>query len=432
MADPRRSSLPAVSRRDRWARAGAGAAFAVQGLSFAAVIAQVTAFRDKFGFDDTQLTLTLAAVPIIAGVGSVLAGVLAPRVGSAWVLRIATAAEAVLVAALGMVGDEIAYYALVGLFGLMVGAVDAAMNMQGTAVQRRYGRSILASCHAWWSVAGIIAAASAIWAGDHGVTLTSYLFGASLLGLVVALSGGPFLLPKARETQQPAAEAAAGLAHAHQTRHRGVVVALVGVALMTMFIGDSAATGYGTVFLRDELESTGGRIQAGLFAYLVCQLIGRVGADRVIGLIGAARTIVTGALIAASGFALVVFSPQWSMVVTGFALMGLGLSIVVPLTFSAADGLDPAGSGTVIARVNLFNYAGVIIGSAVIGVVAGADYENLRIAFAVPGVLVLLITVLAPAFRVVDRARAAARETAAALASASVVREGAKEAGRYR
>ena len=68
-------------------RISASAGFAVQGLSFAAVIAQVTAFRDKYDFAESQLTLTLAAVPIIAGVGSVLAGVFAPRFGSAWVLR---------------------------------------------------------------------------------------------------------------------------------------------------------------------------------------------------------------------------------------------------------------------------------------------------------------------------------------------------------
>ena len=404
------SDVSVVSRRDRRARISASAAFAVQGLSFSAVIAQVTAFRDKYDFSEGQLTLTLAAVPIVAGVGSVLAGILAPRVGSAWVLRVATVAEALLAAVVGADGPEVAYYLSIGVLGVMVGAVDATMNMQGTAVQRRYGRSILASCHAWWSVAGIVAAASAIWAGDHGVTLTPYLAAVGALGVVVALVGAPGLLSKAEEAEEPAAEVAAGVAQAHQASRRGLVVAGVGTALMVMYIGDSAATSYGTVFMEDALDSTGGRIQAGLFAYLLLQLVGRVFADRVIGAIGASRTMLTGALVGVAGFALIVFSSQWTVAVGGFALMGLGLSVVVPLTFSAADALDPAGTGTVIAKVNLFNYAGVIVGAGVIGVVAGEDYANLRPAFAVPAVLVLLITTLAPVFRVVDRARAAARQ----------------------
>src|SRR5258706_10794510 len=78
---------PTVTGRNRWARVSASAFFAVQGLSFAAVISQVTQFRDKFGLDETQLTVTLAALPVIAGVGSVLAGVLAPKIGSGAVLR---------------------------------------------------------------------------------------------------------------------------------------------------------------------------------------------------------------------------------------------------------------------------------------------------------------------------------------------------------
>ncbi|HEY7223519.1 MAG TPA: MFS transporter [Micromonosporaceae bacterium] len=404
----------------------ASAGFAVQGLSFAAVIAQVPAFRDKYHMDDTQLTLTLAVLPIIAGVGSVLAGVLAPRIGSAWVLRVATATEAVLVAVIGAVDQVVAYYVVVCVFGMLIGAVDASMNMQGTAVQRRYGRSILASCHAWWSVAGIAAAAGAIWFADHGVTLAAALAAAGAAGLVVALAGAPGLLSKAQEAEEPAAEAAAGLTQVHRVSHRARVVTLVGIALMVMFIGDSAATSYGTVFMEDALGTTGGLIRAGLFAYLSLQLVGRIVADRVIGARGATGTLVVGAVVATLGFAVVAVSGAWGVAVAGFALMGLGLSVVVPLTFSAADGLDPAGSGAVIARVNLFNYAGVIIGSAAIGVVGGIggaggeDYPHLRLAFAIPAILVLLITALAPAFRVVDRSRAAAHEAASARAAHAV------------
>ena len=145
-----------------------------------------------------------------------------------------------------------------------------------------------------------------------------------------------------------------------------------------------------------------------LFAYLVFQFLGRTAADSVIGRIGAVKTLLLGALVAAGGFVAVALAQQWQVAVAGFALVGLGLSVVVPLTFSAADALDPAGTGTVIAKVNLFNYAGVIVGSVIIGVVAGTgdDDGRLRLAFAVPAALVLLIMVLAPAFRVVDRARA--------------------------
>jgi MFS family permease len=397
---------PLVSAQDRWARVCASAFFAVQGLSFAAVISQVTPFRDKFGLDETQLTVTLAAVPVVAGVGSVLAGVLAPKIGSGVVLRVSALGVAGMAAATGFADQVVFFYVAVASFGLFLGAVDASMNMQGTAVQRRYGRSILASCHAWWSIAGIAAALAAIWAADH-LTQRQYLGGAAALGVAISLVAGPGLLKKPHEVE-PAAPARAAKAEGTATARRGWVVAFVGLALMTMFIGDAATTSWSGIFLRDALSASNAVVPSALFAYLVFQFLGRTGADSVIGKIGAVRTVLLGALAAAGGFVVVALAQQWQVAVAGFALVGLGLSVVVPLTFSAADALDPAGTGTVIAKVNLFNYAGVIVGSAIIGIVAGTgdDDDRLRLAFAVPAALVLLIMALAPAFRVVDSARA--------------------------
>src|SRR6476659_9474292 len=134
----------------------------VQGLMFAAVLSQVATLQHKFDLYDLQLTIILAAVPIIAGVGSVLAGILAPRIGSASVLRVAMFGVCAGAAAIGFANTLTQLYITVGCFGLFVGAVDATMNMQGVAVQRRYGRSILASCHAWWSIAAIVGSAAAI------------------------------------------------------------------------------------------------------------------------------------------------------------------------------------------------------------------------------------------------------------------------------
>ncbi len=400
---------PLVSARDRWARVCASAFFAVQGLSFASVISQVEPFRDKFGLDDTQLTVTLAAVPVVAGVGSVLAGMLAPKIGSGGVLRIAALGVATMTAVTGFVDQLAFFYVAVALFGLFLGAVDASMNMQGTAVQRQYGRSILASCHAWWSIAGITAALAAIWAADH-LAQRQYLGGAAVLGVVISLVAGPGLLKKKRDLVpvRSGSTDAAG-----STARRGWVVAFIGIALMTMFIGDAATTSWSGIFLSDALAATAAVVPSALFAYLVFQFVGRIGADRVIGRIGAVKTLLLAALVAAGGFVAVARAQQWQVALAGFALVGLGLSVVVPLTFSAADALDPAGTGTVIAKVNLFNYAGVIVGSVIIGVLAGSgdgagrfDAGRLRLAFLVPAVLVLLIMVLAPAFRVVDKARA--------------------------
>jgi len=405
-----------VAPRTRRARIGASAAFAVQGLCFAAVIARVPVLQTRFGLSDGQLTIILGAVPIVAGVGSVLAGVLAPRLGSGTVLRIAGLGVAATTAANGLVDRLPLLFATVGCFGLFLGAVDATMNMQGVAVQRRYGRSILASCHAWWSIAAIIGSAAAIATGSLARTysLGGFLIGIGAAGALTSLLAGPQMLKKAEEAHNPLT---AAVESAEDTQgpsgiRVGRTVALIGIALMVMFIGDAAATSWGPLYLQNAVHAVDRLVPAGLFAYLIFQFLGRTVADSIIGGLGAVGTAIVGCLLAAGGFGVVVGVQTVVGAIAGFALVGAGLSVVVPLTFSAADALDPAGTGKVIATVNLFNYAGVVVGSILIGVIV--DAVSYRVAFAVPGVLVLLILALAPAFRVVDSARARAARAIAA------------------
>src|SRR5207248_556782 len=94
----------------------------------------------------------------------------------------------------------------------------------------------------------------------------------------------------------------------------------------------------------------------------------------------------------------VVVAPSPAYGLLGFALVGLGLCVVVPQSFSAAGALDPTGSGVAVARVNLFNYVGFVVGAILIGAVASGT--SLRWAFAVPAVLTLVIVALARAFAV--------------------------------
>jgi MFS family permease len=406
-------SVPARTRR---ARIGASAAFAVQGLCFAAVIARVPVQQTRFELSDGQLTVILGAVPIVAGVGSVLAGVLAPRLGSGAVLRVAGLGVAASTAAQGVVGRLSALYVAVACLGLFLGAVDATMNIQGVAVQRRYGRSILASCHAWWSIAAIAGSAAAIATGglSRSYSLGWFMVGVGAVGALMSLLAGPYLLKKAEEAENPltaAVETAEDTQGPTGINVRRTVL-LVGVALMVMFIGDSAATSWGPLYLQNAVHAADRFVPAGLFAYLIFQFLGRTVADAIIGGMGAVGTTILGCLVAAGGFGVIVGMRTVLGAVVGFALIGAGLSVVVPLTFSAADALDPAGTGTVIARVNLFNYAGVVVGSILIGVIV--DAVSYRVAFAVPGVLVLLILALAPAFRVVDSARTRAARAIAA------------------
>jgi hypothetical protein len=114
-------------------------AYAVQGVCFAALVTRIPALKDRFDLSDASLALLLAVVPIVAGAGSVLAGVAAPRVGSAVVLRVMGPVVPLSLVAVGVAPTRGVGVAVLGVVGLGRGAVDAARNKKGVQVQEGYG-----------------------------------------------------------------------------------------------------------------------------------------------------------------------------------------------------------------------------------------------------------------------------------------------------
>jgi MFS family permease len=458
--------LRGVDLRFRRARVAAAGAYLVQGLCFATLLTRVPTLQDKFGFSDGELSLILLAVPVVAGVGSVLAGLLAARWGSALVLRVSGPAVCLAIVAAGAASSRPLLFAAVAGFGLVVGAVDATMNMQGVAVQRRYGRSILMSFHGVWSIAGIAGSLATAGAEKVHMPLTASMAVVAAVGVAVSLSVGPVLLRRdeeiaagllagpswASEAERPepvlpaepvlpvesfrAAESVltgaarsdsveeahpefeaspatgAGPAPAAAKPATAVLpnvpwrpIILVGLAVMLTYVAESATSNWSAVYLNKGLHGSKSVAALGLGGYLTCQVLGRIFADRVVGRIGPVRTMAIGGVIGALGMAVVVAAQNPAIGILGFAVVGVGLCVVVPQSFSAAGAVDPTGSGVAIARVNLFNYIGFVVGAALIGAVA--EGANLRLAFAIPAVLALGVALLAPAFRIAGTHRPA-------------------------
>ncbi|MCK9794176.1 MFS transporter [Isoptericola sp. 4D.3] len=395
-----------VAGGDRRARVVVAAFYLVQGLCFAGLLAQVPTLQDGLGISDGSLTLILLLVPVVAGVGSVLAGALAPRVGSARLLHLCGPLVALAVLGAGLAPSVAVLYPVVATVGLLLGLVDATMNMQGVEVEQRYGRSLLNSFHGAWSVGGILGSLAAVLAHSLGWSLVAGLGLVAALGVAVDLAATVLAGPAGR---QRGAVVVPGLATAERgptvvpgagapaTRPPWGPLVLVGLAVTIVYVADSATSNWSTKYIEDALGGAASVAPLGLAAYLGCQLLGRLAADRQVNRFGPVAPVAVGGIVGTAGLAAVTFAPGPWVAVVGFGLTGLGLSVVVPLAFSVAGRLDPEGTGVAVARVNLFNYVGFVVGAGLIGGVA--ELTSLRLAFGVPALLALGVVALAPAFR---------------------------------
>ncbi|WP_316758924.1 MFS transporter [Streptomyces herbicida] len=374
----------------RRGRASLAFSFFAQGATFALLVTRIPAIQDRYGVSDGLLPVFLAAVPILAGAGSVTTEQLVKRIRPSRLLR--WSQPVVLLALLGVgAGGQMAELGLaLAAFGLAVGALDASMNMLGVSLQRTYGRSIMLSFHAVYSLGGIVGASLA-WAGAHWhlALWVSYLPVVAVL-LPAAFLGSRWYVDT---DAAPVAEAQGAAVTG------GVVFRLLLPLCLVMafaYIGDSTVSNWSAKYLEDVLGSSEQLATVPYNVYMVTTLLGRAIGDFGVRRFGAVAVVRLGALVAALGFAVVSVAPGAWVGMLGFTLLGLGLCVLVPQTFAAAGRLFPGASDAAIARLNIFNYVGFLIGSPLVG--ALGDAWSYRGAMLVPMVLVLVTLVYARSF----------------------------------
>ncbi|MFF7554841.1 MFS transporter [Streptomyces olivaceus] len=389
----------------RRGRASLAFGFFAQGVAFALLVTRIPAIQDRYGVSDALLPVFLAAVPVLAGVGSVLSERLVRRVRPSRLLR--WSQPVVLLALLGVgTGDRVALLAVaLAVFGLAVGALDASMNMLGVSLQRAYGRSIMLGFHAAYSLGGILGASLA-WAGAHWdlalwvsyLPVVVVLVPAALLGSRWYVDGGGGAAAEEAGTGGGADGAEAGVGGGI-----GFRVLLPLCLVMTFaYIGDSTVSNWSAKYLQDVLGSSEQLATVPYNVYMVTTLVGRAVGDFGVRRFGAVAVVRGGAVVAAAGFAVVAGAPGAWTGMLGFTLLGLGLCVLVPQTFAAAGRLAaerdgrPGASDAAVARLNVFNYVGFLIGSPLVGALGGA--WSYRGAMLVPMVLVLVTVVYARSF----------------------------------
>ncbi|BCK70279.1 hypothetical protein Srufu_042320 [Streptomyces libani subsp. rufus] len=167
------------------------------------------------------------------------------------------------------------------------------------------------------------------------------------------------------------------------------------------YIGDSTVSNWSAKYLQDVLGSSEQLATVPYNVYMVTTLLGRAVGDLGVRRFGAVAVVRTGAVVAAGGFAVVAAAPGAWAGMAGFTLLGFGLSVLVPQTFAAAgryafERHGPAAADMAVARLNIFNYVGFLIGSPLVG--ALGDAWSYRGAMLVPMALVLVTLVYARSF----------------------------------
>nr|MCW2727636.1 transporter [Aeromicrobium sp.] len=373
----------------RRTRAAVAAGFLLQGLVFAAVVTQAPRLKDRFDLGDAELTGILVMVAVVSGVGSVIAGVVAARRSSAVAFRFALLTIGLGALLVGLAPSVPLLVAAFVVYGLGVGAVDAGMNMQGVRVQAAYGRSVMTSFHGMWSVGGILGALYAAGVAELEVSFAVSLVAVAGVTIATATASAPHFIDA--RVHDPGLSVA-GV----ELPWRPVLV--FGLVVLVFFAVDTGILTWSSVYLEDALEASSTVAPLAFGAYQGGALISRFGGDLLVRRIGAAAVVAIGTSTGIVGLIVVVTSSAPAVAITGFFVVGVGLAVLAPLAFaSLAEAVPPAGRDVAIARMNIANYLGAILGGGLIG--AAASTGHLRWAFVIPLVTVPVVLAVARWFR---------------------------------
>ncbi|MCK3778379.1 MFS transporter [Ensifer sesbaniae] len=341
---------------------------------------KIPEFKDRLGISESVLGLLI----LMFGIGSLvlmpIAGGYIARVGSQKVVKVTAIILSPLLLLLTLVPNV--WMAAIGMFvlGGFVGAMDVAMNANAVEVEKSMRRAIMSSCHAYWSLGGLIGAGIGGFLMAHFGVLP-HVFVVTLICLTLIAIAWPMIL-----ADKPHPAAAKEKLRLPMTP----LPWLIGIMALFSMVPEGTVLDWGALYLRNELGASVELSGFGFAAFSATMATMRFAGDLVRDRFGAKRTLRICTVTALIGMILAGMAPNAYIAILGFAIAGIGISNMVPIAFSAAGNMPGLQPGIGLSVATFMGYSGMLFAPSVIGFVA----EHTGFAIVFTSVPLLFIVVL--------------------------------------
>ncbi|NTF42720.1 MFS transporter [Rhizobium rhizogenes] len=333
-------------------------AFLIAGFGIACWAPLVPFAKTRLGVDDGVLGILLLCL----GLGSVAAmlatGMLSARYGSKPIIIAGGLGLTLTLPILTIASTPFTLGITLAVFGAALGSLDVAMNIHAVEVEKGADRPLMSGFHALFSIGGFIGSllVTLLLSVDAGPLVATLL--SSALMLIALIVAWPRLLRTVPSEDAPLFAIP-----------RSFVLLLAVLAAIT-FLVEGAILDWSALLL-----TTQGRVEAshgglGYMLFAIAMTIGRLAGDRITAKLGDRAMMLWGGLIAVAGFVILLLSPIAILAMSGFLLIGLGASNIVPVLFRKGGTQTVMPAGLAVAAITMCGYAGVLIGPASVGFVA--------------------------------------------------------------
>lgn len=362
----------------RRAHAGVVVTFALIGVVNGILVARLPGLAAKLGLDAGKVGILILTWGVAATLTMQCVRWLVAAVGNRALLRVGAPAVTVAVGLFGLSPSYPLLLAAAACFGVTSGVAETMMNAQGSLVERLSGRPLMNGLHAGWSTGAVTGGLLAALLAALHVSYTVSVVAVAVCALPVALAvGGTYLDEPAEEETS---EGRRGLPAS---------VYVIGAISFLGLLLEGLVADWSGLLLHGDLHASEALAALAYPAFELATLTGRLFGDRLRVRVGGRSLLAAAGGATAVGVLVVVTAGSAPVAIAGFALTGLAVCVVVPLTMSLAGTVAPGRSDAAIAQVSAMGYSGLLVGPVVIGFVAEAS--TLRTGIGLTTVAALLI-----------------------------------------
>lgn len=357
-----------------------GFLFAVSSLVFGTWVAAIPGIKYRLGFTDGSLGLSLLLSPLGALTGVFLSTKVFSRmpVGQ-WMYIGYTSICLIMILEINSVNRVMLWLCLY-CFGLVSFLNGVSSNATVDILEKKYGRRLMSTCHAMYSLGGGVSAGlAALFFAMHIPSGWQIVVVAAAILIVLRMN------------------------RKHLLSHRQIIHSRSGLKLpsltilgisficMIVFMAEGCVADWSAIYLRETLYAPKELVSLAYAGFSAAMTIGRLNGDHLIARTGSKRIAITGSLLAATGFSLVVLAPSVIPAIVGYILVGFGCSCIVPVLFSASANIPGVSTVEGFAMVTTGGLIGFLTGPSVIGFIS--EKSNLS-----TGLSLLILLALAAAF----------------------------------
>lgn len=370
-------------RSRRQSRLAVSAVFFAYGLTFASWASRIPAIQQSLSISDGILGLILFSLPAGLFLCLPFSSWIINHFGSKKVVIVSGLVYTMLLLVIGLAQNVTQLIAVLFVFGVISSLLNIAVNTQAAGVESHYDKPIMASFHGMWSLAGFAGAAIGTIMMGYGITPAFHFLMILVLMLIIIAFSNSSLLP------EDAGKTSGRLKFVMPDKP----LLRLGIIAFCSMICEGTMFDWSGVYFLKVVRAEPAWVGAGYTAFMIAMASARFIADWLTHKIGVKRLLQLSGFLTVCGLLVAVIFPQQTTAIIGFLIVGLGVSSVVPLAYSAASKSKTMPASQALSTVTTIGFLGLLAGPPIVGLISEAT--DLKMAFYFPismGVLVLILS----------------------------------------